>query len=51
MHFLKMVNINSKNSDISEIDRQNAYKWFRFKFYKQASVLFEKIKDTEMTEM
>lgn len=52
MRFFKTRNFDmEKNNDISAIDEQNAWKWFRFKFYKQASLLFEKINNEKMKNL
>lgn len=51
MRFYKLTKLKLQNSDISTIDEQNAWKWFKYGMYKQAYVLFEKINNTRMAKM
>ena len=42
--FLRKNNISIKGSKINQTDLENAYKFFKFSFYKQAHILFDKLK-------
>ena len=50
-NFIRMTKLTFREGDINDLDLQNAWKFFKFKFYKQANILFEKLKVIDMAEM